>query len=74
MFQKNPHKMLSDRWKWNRNTKRKIYVSRKKTKNYWWIKISRIINKMEYQKTKNLLYNTTNQLSKFRAKTWNKWW
>ena len=35
--------LLSETWEWNRNTKRKQYISRKKTTNYWWIKISKII-------------------------------
>ena len=35
--------------------------------NYWWSKITII---MEYQKIINLLENTPNQPSKFRAKYW----
>ena len=35
--------LLSETWEWNRYTKRKQYISRKKTTNYWWIKISKII-------------------------------
>ena len=40
--------------KYQKKDKRKIYISRKKI--------------MEYQKTTNLLDNTSNQPSKFRAK------
>ena len=52
-------------WKWNKDTKRMINISRKKTTNYWWIKIS-----IKYQKTINFLDNVSNQPSKFRSKNW----
>ena len=58
------------KWGWNRNIKRKIYISRKRATNYWWIKISNNNTIMEYQKIINLLDITSNQLSKFRIKYW----
>ena len=33
-------KYFRDIRKWNRNTLRKIYISRRKAANYWWIKIN----------------------------------
>ena len=56
-----------------RNTKRKIYIFRKKTTNCWWIKISIIIYNgisKKKKKKKKLLDNAPNQLSKFRTKKW----
>ena len=34
---------VKNRWKWNKDSKRNIHISRKKTKHYWWVKISVII-------------------------------
>ena len=48
--------------------KKKIYVSRRKTDNYWKFKINYNSLTMDYQKITNLLDNTTNQPTKFRTK------
>ena len=65
----NNSEFLLNRVKVNKNTKRKILISRKKVAtSYWWAKIS--INNMivEYQKIINLLDNTSDLPSKFGEK------
>ena len=55
----------------NRNTKRKTFISSKKTTKYWWFKASIIIWDniiIEHQKITNLLETISNQPSKFRTK------
>ena len=55
----------------NRNTKRKTFISSKKTTKYWWFKASIIIWDniiIEHQKITNLLGTISNQPSKFRTK------
>ena len=37
------HIVFKDIWEWFINNKRKIYISKKRTKNSWWINISIII-------------------------------
>ena len=34
---------FKDRWEWNKNIQREIYISRKKIAYYWWTKINMII-------------------------------
>ena len=53
---------------WKRNTKRKVYIPRKKTVNYWQAEIFLIIQYNRILKEVDLLSNAPNQLSKFRTK------
>ena len=43
-----------------------VYISRRKTENYWWSEINIIVS--ENQKIINLLDNTPNQPTTFRTK------
>ena len=68
MLQKTAFK---NKYEWNRNTKRKTFISRKKTAKYWWFKVSIIIWDniiIEHQKITNLLGTISNQPSKFKTK------
>ena len=48
---------------------KKTHISRRKTTNYWWIKVG--ITIIEYQKISNLLDNkASNQPFRFRTKNW----
>ena len=51
-------------------TLKNINISRRKTTNYWWIKVSIIIQISEYQKIANLVDGASNQPSKFRTRNW----
>ena len=51
-------------------TLKNIHISRRKTTNYWWIKVSIIIQITEYQKIANLVHSASNQPSKFRTRNW----
>ena len=51
-------------------TLKNIHISRRKTANYWWNKVSIIIQITEYQKIANLVDSASNQTSKFRTRNW----